>query len=169
MKCTGFDLIVGELPKVMILGTMPSVQSLASDFYYAHPRNAFWPMMASIFNHAVESREDKVTLIKQSDCLLWDVLSDCERQGSLDSAIKQAKANNFEAIFKRYPEIKTVLFNGQTAAQLFKRHVIKHQIIPADIQFYTLPSTSPANARLTFEEKRLKWQEVVKQKIWKFG
>ncbi len=80
MKCTGFNLIAGKCPKVMILGTMPSVQSLESDFYYAHPRNAFWPIMSAIFRCTIESREDKVALIEQSGCLLWDVLFDCERE-----------------------------------------------------------------------------------------
>jgi len=162
-QCNGFNFIAGREPKVMILGTMPSVQSMADDFYYAHPRNAFWPIMNTIFNQAIETQKDKIRLIEQSHCLLWDVLSSCERQGSLDSAIKKPVTNDFERLFKQYPSLQTILFNGQAAEKLFKRYVVKSQRLPDHLSCYTLPSTSPANARLTLEDKRLKWQAIFLQ------
>lgn len=143
----------------MVLGTMPSVVSIQEAFYYAHPRNAFWPIMSHLTGYPVDSIEDKVSLVKQAKLVLWDVLDNCQRQGSLDSDIKTPKANDFEWLFKQYPQIKTVVFNGQKAAQLFQRHVIKKQHLPEDLELIVLPSTSPANAALKFADKQLFWQE----------
>ncbi|HHT00272.1 MAG TPA: DNA-deoxyinosine glycosylase [Thiomicrospira sp.] len=159
--CLGFDPIISAKPKVLILGTMPSVESLNQAFYYAHPRNAFWPIMSSIFDLPIDSDEDKTALIRQAGLVLWDVLAACERQGSLDSAIKNPQANDFEMLLEKYPSIKTICFNGKKAEQLFKRYVIKQQSIPDDIEYIVLSSTSPANAAITAEDKRLFWQEKI--------
>ncbi len=157
--CIGFEPIIGKQPRVLILGTMPSVQSINQAFYYAHPRNAFWPIMEKLLHQPLSSEQQKRQAIQQSAIFLWDVLQACERQGSLDSAIKQEQANDFRWVFDTYPTIKTVVFNGQAAEKLFKRHVLKKQSLPAELSFFTLPSTSPANARLTFADKVLLWQE----------
>lgn len=157
--CLGFELIQAEEPSWMVLGTMPSVQSLEQSFYYAHPRNAFWPIMSDLVDMPVSSKAEKVALVKRAGLVLWDVLQSCEREGSLDSAIKDATANDFAQLFLLYPSIKTVVFNGQKAEQLFKRNVLLKQQIPADINYLVLPSTSPANAAKSFEDKRLFWQE----------
>lgn len=157
--CRGFKLIHAPDPHWMILGTMPSVQSLEHAFYYAHPRNAFWPIMSDLVDMPISSEAEKVALVKRAGLVLWDVLQSCERKGSLDSAIKDASANDFAQLFLLYPTIKTVVFNGQKAEQLFTRYVVKKQQIPADINYLVLPSTSPANAAKSFEDKRLFWQE----------
>ncbi|GAB6070181.1 DNA-deoxyinosine glycosylase [Thiomicrorhabdus hydrogeniphila] len=157
--CKSFSYIASEDPHWMILGTMPSVESLNQAFYYAHPRNAFWPIMCSLVNHTIQTQEDKTQLVKLAGLVLWDVLASCDRPGSLDSAIKQPVANDFEQLFNRFPNIKTVVFNGQKAQQLFKQHVLKKQNLPADIQYIVLPSTSPANAAMKFKDKQLFWQE----------
>lgn len=157
--CQGFKLIHAQDPHWMILGTMPSVQSLEQAFYYAHPRNAFWPIMSDLVDMPISSKEEKVALVKRAGLVLWDVLQSCERKGSLDSAIKDASANDFAQLFLLYPNIKTVVLNGQKAEQLFKRYVVKKQQIPENINYLVLPSTSPANAAKSFEDKRLFWQE----------
>lgn len=157
--CESFSYIASENPHWMILGTMPSVESLNQSFYYAHPRNAFWPIMQKLTHHSIQSQEDKTELVKLAGLVLWDVLASCNRPGSLDSAIKQPVANDFESIFSRFPNIKTVVFNGQKAQQLFKQQVLKKQNLPADIQYLVLPSTSPANAAIKPEDKQLFWQE----------
>lgn len=157
--CKSFSYIASDYPHWMILGTMPSVESLNQAFYYAHPRNAFWPIMQSLANHSIQTQEDKRQLIKLAGLVLWDVLASCDRPGSLDSAIKAPIANDFECLFERFPTIKTVVFNGQKAQQLFKQHVIKKQNLPADIQYLVLPSTSPANAAMKLKDKQLFWQE----------
>jgi TDG/mug DNA glycosylase family protein len=151
----------------MILGTMPSAASLEESFYYAHPRNAFWPILSDYFKQPIETVNQKIALCKQSGILLWDVLSSCERQGSLDSAIKQPEANDFEALFKNYPNLKVVLFNGKAAQNLFEKQVMKKQKLPDDLIFFSLPSTSPANAQLTFENKRVLWHETLEQVLSK--
>lgn len=166
-KCQGFSPIVPTQPKVLVLGTAPSVVSLKEAFYYAHPRNAFWPILADYFNQPVDSIEAKKALCFENDILLWDVLSACERQGSLDSAIKQPEANDFEKLFQRFPDLKHVVFNGKAAEALFKKQVIKQQKLPQDLVFHSLPSTSPANARLTFENKRVFWHKTLQQVLTK--
>ena len=161
--CYGFSPIVPPKPKVLILGTMPSVVSLKEAFYYAHPRNAFWPILADTFQMPIETTEQKIRICNEKGILLWDVLSACERKGSLDSAIKQPKANDFAALFQTYPDLKAVLFNGKAAQNLFEKQVIQKQSLPDDLMFYSLPSTSPANAQLTFERKRVFWHKTLQK------
>lgn len=165
MYCAGFDPIVATEPKVLILGTMPSVRSLQIEFYYAHPRNAFWPIMATYFQLPVKTLAQKRALIEQSGLALWDVLQACEREGSLDSAIKQPEANDFATLFQTYPDLKAVLFNGKAAQNLFEKQVIKKQSLPDDLLFYSLPSTSPANAQLTLESKRFFWHKTLQKTL----
>jgi len=157
--CLGFKPIVSANPKLLVLGTMPSVESLNQAFYYAHPRNAFWPIMQSLVNMPINTIEDKIALVEKSGLAVWDVLESCDRPGSLDSAIKSPQANDFESFLERYEKINTICFNGKKAEQLFKRYVLKQQMIPNHIQYIVLPSTSPANASITVEDKRLFWQE----------
>lgn len=157
--CSGFKPIIPPKPVVLILGTMPSVVSLKEAFYYAHPRNAFWPIMESIVHRALPSVEDKIEACNETGILLWDVLQACHRNGSLDSAIEAPVANDFSAIFEQFPSIKTIVFNGKTAEKLFKKEVLKKQALPENLRFLTLPSTSPAYAAKTIEDKRLLWQE----------
>lgn len=157
--CTGFAPIEPESAHLLILGTMPSVESLNQSFYYAHPRNAFWPIMAGLLNRPLQTVEQKTHALQHAGILLWDVLAACRREGSLDSAIQTPQANDFTWIFQKHPHLKTVVFNGKAAESLFKRHVRRQQTLPDDLTYFCLPSTSPANARLSFEDKYLLWQE----------
>ena len=158
-ECTGFSPILAQHPKVLILGTMPSVVSLDKAFYYAHPRNAFWPIIESFMGHALPTIQDKKRACHQLNISLWDVLQTCQRQGSLDSAIQTPVANNFAALLEQTPQLKTIAFNGKAAEKLFKKEVLSQQSLPCDLNFISLPSTSPAYAAITLEEKRLLWQE----------
>ncbi len=160
-QCLGFSPIIPANPKVLILGTMPSVVSLEEAFYYAHPRNAFWSIIASFAGYSLESIEEKKRACDQLGIYLWDVLQACERQGSLDSAIQAPSANNFERVFNTFPDLKTVAFNGQAAEKLFKKEVFKKQSLPDELQLISLPSTSPAYAAISFEDKRDLWQEKI--------
>lgn len=159
--CNGFAPIIPQSPKVLVLGTMPSVASLGDHFYYAHPRNAFWPVIQSLSPtmERLDSNERKRQAILELGILLWDVLQECERQGSLDSAIQKPVANEFTSVFTQFPNLKQVIFNGQAAEKLFKKHVLRAQRIPDDLIYTTMTSTSPANARLKIEDKVLLWQE----------
>lgn len=157
--CIGFEPIIPSSPKILILGTMPSVVSIDQAFYYAHPRNAFWPIIASLVSKSLVSADDKRQACEDKGILLWDVLQSCQRPGSLDSAIQQPIANDFESLLQVFPLLKTIAFNGQAAEKLFKKEVLKKQSLPKELIFITLPSTSPAYAALTLEDKRLLWQE----------
>ncbi len=157
--CRGFEPIIPSVPKILILGTMPSVVSIDKAFYYAHPRNVFWPIIASMVSRSLHSIEDKKQACEEKGILLWDVLQSCQRPGSLDSAIQQPEANDFSALLQAYPLLKTIAFNGQAAEKLFKKEVLKKQNLAKELVFITLPSTSPAYAAITLEDKQLLWQE----------
>ena len=157
--CESFAPILAEHPKILILGTMPSVKSLQDAFYYAHPQNQFWPIMSAITGFPIDNKQQKTALIKNNQMALWDVLQACERKGSLDSAIQKPVANNFAALLQLYPSIKAIVFNGKKAEQLFKQYVIKQQLLPHDLEYVVMPSTSPANATMKKADKQLFWQE----------
>ncbi len=144
--------------KVLILGSMPGQASLAAQQYYAHPRNAFWSIMGSLFGAGPElDYSERVNILKKTGIALWDVLEFCERPGSLDSAIRKdtARANNFERFFQSHREIHTVFFNGKTASTLYRRHVTDPTRNLVD-----LPSTSPAHASMNLSEKLEQWSQV---------
>lgn len=159
--CRGFDPIVPESARLMILGTMPSVSSLEERFYYAHPRNAFWPIMQRFFDQPASTEDEKRHLMLEHDILLWDVLSHCHRNGSLDSAIRHPEANDFSWVFSGHTQLSGVLFNGQAAFNLFKKQVLPYQPVPDTLKQIALPSTSPANARLSFDQKYTHWSKVL--------
>ena len=166
MLQTGFPSIVDEFSSVLVLGSMPGVASLKRREYYAHERNTFWPIMAAIA--AVDlpaSYGDKVALLKEQKIALWDVIGHCERPGSLDSAIVEASicVNDFERFFSAYPRIRRVLFNGKKASDIFRRHLKRHgPFTTRDIDYLSLPSTSPANAGMRFEAKLALWREALR-------
>ena len=150
-----FEPVADENSRILILGTMPSVKSLEAAFYYAHPRNAFWPMMAEIFGRPLpETIGEKKKLILQNGIALWDVAKSCVREGSLDSAMRDVELNDFEAFFVRYPGIEKVLLNGGTAWNLYRR-------LPKDIAggrvCVKMPSTSPAYT-MKYEKKLAEWK-----------
>ena len=160
----GFPPIERQDALVLVLGSMPSVASLAKRQYYAHPRNAFWPMMGQLFGAGPE-----ITYAKRKGILLarriavWDVLGECSRAGSLDSAIHPASesANDFATFFRKHRQISAVFFNGQKAETAFRRHVAADVLrLGRTLSFTRLPSTSPAHAGRRFEEKLAAWQAV---------
>jgi hypoxanthine-DNA glycosylase len=163
---TGFAPIARADARVLILGTVPSRRSLAAGQYYAHPRNAFWPIIEQLFaRHAGPGArrfdyEARSALLLEAKVALWDVLRAAERPGSLDARISAPVANDFAAFFARHPAVRTVFFNGTTARALWARQVAP--ALPAALEpgLVTLPSTSPANAALTFVDKLAAWQVV---------
>jgi TDG/mug DNA glycosylase family protein len=146
--------------RVLILGSMPGAASLAQQRYYAHPRNAFWPIMASLYGFAADLpyaiRLHKLT---SQGVALWDVLAHCERQGSLDSAIRNEQANDFDCFFATHPHIHVIAFNGGKALQSFQKHVEPHLVRPIP-RILALPSTSPAYAAMPFSQKLQLWQQI---------
>jgi len=144
---------------------MPSQKSLAADQYYAHPQNAFWPMMAELFGFdAGLAYEERLAQLRTNHVALWDVAHQCIRPGSLDSAIKieSVVANDFTYLFKAYPHIRAIYFNGRKAEELFLKLVQPE--LPAAFQHieqHLLPSTSPAHASITRNDKLAAWKIVV--------
>ena len=156
----GFPPVYSANAKILILGSMPSVESLNQSFYYAHPRNAFWPMMAEILGEGMpQSVEEKKAMLIRHRIALWDTVGSCEREGSLDSAIRDAQANDFAWLYERCPEIETVFFNGAAAETLYGRLVARQD---ARRTFRRMPSTSPAYT-LKYEKKKEAWLQALKE------
>ena len=144
----------------LILGSMPGAASLAAHQYYAHPQNAFWRIMGSIFNVAPDAAYgERVRALQKAKVAVWDVLQSCERPGSLDASIRRDSevANDFTAFFAQHPRVTQVYFNGAAAEASFKRHCAELLRDP-QISFQRLPSTSPAHASLRFEQKLMVWR-----------
>ena len=153
-----FEPISNKEATILILGTMPGEQSILLNQYYGHSRNNFWKFIYTIFETPFsDDYENKKALLLENNIALWDVLQVCERKGSLDSAIKNEVANDFEHFLKNHSKINHIFFNVQKAASFFKKYVI----LEKQYQTTTLPSTSPANAGKTFEEKLLEWKKIL--------
>jgi len=156
-----FDPIVDKNCKILILGTMPSVMSLKKQQYYGSKQNHFWKIIYSLFNQDVEEDYEKRKLfLLNHHIALWDVLEICEREGSSDSKIVNPVPNNFEAFFNKYPNIKTVFFNGSKAEELFRKLVIGKMNLNEGMTFHRLPSTSPANI-MPFKDKLDQWRAIL--------
>lgn len=159
-----FDPIAADDATRLILGSMPSVASLRAREYYAHPRNAFWPIVASLFGLAPGLPYlQRCAQLRKNRIALWDVLRACLRSGSLDSDIVEDSIvpNDFEAFLRRHPQIECIYFNGARAEQMYEKHV-RPQLPPelAGLPAKRLPSTSPANAAISFSGKLELWRVV---------
>jgi hypoxanthine-DNA glycosylase len=161
-RARSFPPIAAPDARVLVLGSMPGVASLAANQYYAHPRNAFWPIMATLFGFdAALDYPARTKALAASSIAVWDVLHSCRRQGSLDSAIEDDTlvANDLAGFLAGHPAIRHVFFNGAKADSCFRRH-IKLAMPEREIAFTRLPSTSPAHAGRSFEQKLLAWRAV---------
>ncbi len=159
----GFAPVARADARVLILGSMPGAASLAAQQYYAHARNAFWPIMGALFDAGLEQPYGaRLARLNVVGVALWDVIARCERSGSLDSAIKPAsiEVNDFARLFRSCPQIGHVFFNGSAAETAFRRHVLRHIELPPALSLARLPSTSPAHAARNFDAKLRAWQIV---------
>ncbi|WP_264564194.1 DNA-deoxyinosine glycosylase [Flavobacterium sp. N3904] len=149
-----FPHFVNSKTEILILGTMPGVQSLTKQEYYAHPRNHFWKILYTYFNALpIPDRfEEKIKFLQNHKVGLWDVLENCERKGSLDIHIKNQKENDFEMFFKQFPSITKIIFNGKQSHAFFSKKFGQIE----GITYYVMPSTSPANT-MSFENKLKIW------------
>lgn len=163
---SGFPLVAKTDAKILILGSMPGQKSLEEKQYYAHPRNSFWPIMFKLLKTDNKlTYNNRKTLLLKNNIALWDVLKSCYREGSLDSDIDHStiEPNDFKRFFSRHKHVTAVFFNGAKAEQLFKKNSLKTlNQAQQNLSFFRLPSTSPAHAALTFEQKLLQW-EVIKR------
>ena len=176
MSVHSFNALCDANTHTLVLGTMPGVASINAVEYYAHKRNAFWPIMLAMINdttpcYQLPQQFDYQSRIRQlldSGFGLWDVLAQCEREGSLDSAIKSDSlvVNDFVTLLEQFPQINTVAFNGKAAQKLFNRHALpmlgEHQTNLSTIRWLGLPSTSPAMASLNLHQKYELWKDNLK-------
>lgn len=143
-----FSPVFDSESRILVLGTMPSPKSRELGFYYSHPRNRFWPVLAKILGEEIPvTPEEKKNFCLWHKIALWDVLKECEIEGASDSSIKNAVPNDISIILNS-ADIKAVFATGTTAVKLYKKFIEPEIGIPV----IALPSTSPANAKIKFEE-----------------
>lgn len=143
MRYKGFQPFFDKNSKVLILGSFPSVVSRETNFYYGNKQNRFWKILAEAFGENVpSSTTEKQALLKKHNVALWDIVTECEIKGSLDSTIKDYKVANLDEVLA-HADVKTIILNGGKAKEIFKKH---YPALSIDVVF--LPSTSPLNTRL---------------------
>ena len=140
---------------ILILGTMPGEESLRLQQYYGNRGNRFWKLLFTVFDEPFTTDYTKrIELLQSKNIAIWDVLAYCERDGSLDSKIKNEIPNNFEVFFSTYPKIKTVFFSSKNAAKFYEKYAIRQ----SGIHYHILPSPSGANATKSFDQKLEEWK-----------
>lgn len=142
--------------KILILGTLPSVKSRESNFYYGHPQNRFWKVAAALTGSPVPvTVEEKKSMLLNSGIAVWDVIASCTIEGSSDSSIKDVIPNDVAGLLEG-SSIEAVFCNGGKAYELYEKYCEKRQGAPKAIK---LPSTSPANAAWNLEKLTAAWKE----------
>jgi hypoxanthine-DNA glycosylase len=161
-----FNSISAPDARILILGSMPGRLSLERQEYYAHPQNLFWRFMGELFGaFPVLSYPDRVQILRSRGVAVWDVLKQCEREGSMDSDIDVSTmlVNDFPTFFAQHPSIRCVLFNGAKAESVYHRLVLPELDRQADMPRFRLPSTSPANASMPTAIKLETWRDMLKR------
>jgi hypoxanthine-DNA glycosylase len=158
---TGFAPVERADASLLILGSLPGQRSITEQQYYAHPQNAFWPIMRELFGVDGDYAE-RCRQLTENGIALWDVLMSSYRPGSMDSdiSLSEARPNDFSSFFREHGSIRLIAFNGRKAEQLYKRFVVPLDIA-SDVQRIVLPSTSPAYASLSFSRKLEIWREAL--------
>ena len=152
---TSFQPIINKHSRVLILGSMPGVESLKLQQYYANPRNQFWKIIYALFDSELNpDYEERVLFIKSKKLAVWDVIENCYREGSLDSKIREEKVNDFRSLYRAFPNLEAVLFNGGKAYDTYKKWLGFEEIL--NLTFHKLTSSSPANTK-KYEEKLREW------------
>ena len=154
---TGLAPVIDAGIRILVLGSFPGAASLAAQQYYAHPRNQFWRLISSVIGEdlAALPYAERLPRLLAHHVGLWDVLAACEREGSLDSAIRKPAANDFERLRALCPRLETVGFNGQASGK-FAPQFAQH-----GYRTVVLPSSSPAHMALSFEQKLQVWRQLV--------
>jgi len=160
MKKSGFFPIIDQNTEILILGSLPSDVSIIKGEYYANPKNQFWRIIFAIFNNnePLYKFNEKITLLLKNKIGLWDVLTEADRTGSLDSNIQQEVPNDFSGLFADYPKIRKLAFNGDKAYQSF----LKMRAGLPQKEMILLTSSSSANTNKTLIQKVKEWEIVLK-------
>ncbi len=155
-----FEPLIFHDARILILGSFPSLASFEEGFYYAHPRNQFWPLLAEVFDADLSTRQAKIDLCRRERLALWDSAKSLKREtgNSSDSNLKAVEVNDFKTLLLEYPCIELILFTGKKAEQIFNS---KYKDIA--IKKALLPSSSPAYAAMRFEQKLERYTEHLKE------
>jgi hypoxanthine-DNA glycosylase len=154
---SGLAPVIAPDTRILVLGSFPGAASLAAGQYYAHPRNQFWPLVSALVGEdlAALAYAERLPRLLAHGFGLWDVLGACERKGSLDAAIRNPAANDFDRLRHLCPRLETVGFNGQASGKFAP------QFAKAGYRTVVLPSSSPAHAALRFEQKLCEWKRLL--------
>ncbi len=152
-----FPPVWDESSRILILGTFPSVKSRENHFYYGHPQNRFWKVIAGITGGAVpETIGEKKELLLANRIAIWDVIASCRIMGSSDSSIRDVEANDIPSLLEK-TNISGIYGNGAKACELYDRYVLDQ----TGVAISRLPSTSPANAAYRLERLTAEWQKIL--------
>ena len=154
---TGLGPVLDRHTRVLLLGSFPGAASLAAQQYYGHPQNQFWKLLSAVLDIDLVAMPypQRLKALLANNIGLWDVIAACERSGSLDSAIRNARHNDFAPLKSRCPNLKRVCFNGKTSGKL------EGAFAEAGFETLVLPSSSPANASWSFARKVEVWSEII--------
>lgn len=152
-----FQPIYDKNSRILILGTFPSVKSREKAFYYGHPQNRFWRVIAGLTGENVPgTTAEKKELLLRHGIAIWDVISSCDIEGSSDSSIRNVVPNEVDRLLEK-SSIKRIYGNGDKACRLYDRYCLEK----TGIDIKKLPSTSPANATFSYERLLECWQEII--------
>lgn len=156
-RLVGLGPQVGPETRLVVLGSFPGIASLGASQYYAHPRNAFWPIVGELLQLpglSARPYDERLAAIRARGLGLWDVYAACRRTGSLDSAIEAPEFNDFTQLRQAAPNLRAIAHNGGESARAWR------QTTALGLPVYRLPSTSPANASWSLARKLAAWREV---------
>ena len=155
----GLAPVVDANTRLVVLGSFPGVASLRAQQYYGHPRNHFWPILSALWNVDLTSATyaERLDAARAHGLGIWDVYASCEREGSLDSAIENARVNDLASLKRRAPQLQAIAHNGGESARAMR--ITRALGLPV----HRLPSTSPANASWRFERKLAAWRAVFEE------
>lgn len=152
-----FGPLYNEGSKILILGSIPSPASREAGFYYGHPRNRFWQMLAELYGMPLpESIEEKKALVLSHGLALWDVIEECDIIGAADSSVKNAVPTDIPALLEQ-TQIRMILCNGALSKKIYDQYQLPQTGIPAQ----KMPSTSPANAVWSLERLKKEWGKAL--------
>lgn len=156
-RLVGLPPVIGPATRLLVLGSFPGVASLRAQRYYGHPQNQFWKILSALWSVDLVGMayEDRMAAVRGHGLGIWDVYGACEREGSLDSAIRNAELNDFAWLQQQCPQLQAIAHNGGESF----RHARHTQALGLPV--HKLPSTSPANASWSFERKLGVWREVL--------
>ena len=154
-----FSPLIYKDAEILILGSLPGKKSIELKEYYGHPRNRIWKILSTITDSDLPNDYDsKKTFLQKNKIGLWDVASSAERKGSLDSNIKKEIPNDVDSLLREFPSIKVIGFNGKKSESMYNKFFILNK----SIKYVSLPSSSPANMAISFNDICNRWSEMFK-------